>query len=193
MDIKMLKLKIKRNMTFLFGLGYKKFGKKSVIDQPLYIRNKKYITIGDKVCIHQGSRIECYDGYDANLIIGNNVGIGYNFQCLVTGNCIIGNNTLIASNVLIATENHGTNPKLLYSEQKLISKDVNIGENCWVGEKTIILPGVTLGNNVIVGAGAVVTKSFEDNCIIAGNPAKCIKKYDEKVQEWKKIINEKEI
>lgn len=189
MNIKLLKLKIKRNMDFLFGIGYKKFGKKSVIDRPIYIYNKKYITIGNKVCIHKGARIECYEGYNANLIIGNNVGIQYNFQCLVTGNCQIGDDTMIASNVLITTENHGIDPNLLYSEQKLISKDVTIGKNCWIGEKVIILPGVSLGNNVIVGAGSIVTKSFEDNCIIAGNPAKCIKKYNSKLQMWEKINN----
>lgn len=56
-------------------------------------------------------------------------------------------------------------------------KDVIIGKKCWIGMNAIILPGVKLGDNTIVGAGSVVTKSFPDgNLVIAGNPAKIINK-----------------
>lgn len=60
-----------------------------------------------------------------------------------------------------------------------LSREINlntiIGERCFIGVRAIILPGITLGNEVIVGAGSIVTKSFPSNCIIAGNPAKIIK------------------
>lgn len=186
-DKKQLSLKIKRNLSQIYGVGFKKFGNKAVIDTPLYISNKRYISIGKNVCIHKNARIECFEEYSPNLIIGNNVGIGYNFQCLVTANCIIGDNTLMASNILITTENHGIDPKKNYAEQQLLSKDVEIGRNCWIGEKVIILPGVIIGDNVIIGAGSVVTKSFGDNVIIAGCPAKCIKKYNFSKNYWEKI------
>ena len=56
------------------------------------------------------------------------------------------------------------------------ARDVIIGEKCWIGMNCVVLPGVTLGDHTIVGAGAVVTKSFKDGyCVIAGNPAKKIK------------------
>jgi len=54
-------------------------------------------------------------------------------------------------------------------------KPVTIGNDCWIGGGTIINPGVTLGNNVVVASGSVVTKSFGDNVLIGGNPAKIIK------------------
>ena len=86
---------------------------------------------------------------------------------------IIGKGTWIAPNVGIITANHD-----IYNLNKhLEGKDVIIGENCWVGMNTTILPGVILGDHTIVGAGSVVTKSFpEGNCVIAGNPAKLIKR-----------------
>ena len=59
-------------------------------------------------------------------------------------------------------------------------KPVKIGNNVWLGDNVSIMPGVTLGNNVIVGANAVVTHSFPDNVVVAGVPAKMIKKNDNK-------------
>lgn len=85
----------------------------------------------------------------------------------------IGKGTCIAPNVGIITANHD-----LYNIDKHVDgKDVIIGNKCWIGMNAIILPGVKLGDNIIVGAGSVVTKSFPDgNIVIAGNPAKIIKK-----------------
>lgn len=89
---------------------------------------------------------------------------------------IIGKGTYIAPNVGIITSNH--KKENLDEHEK--GKDVIIGEKCWIGMNSMILPGVKLGNRTIVGAGAVVTKSFEEgNCVIAGNPAKVIKLLEE--------------
>lgn len=85
----------------------------------------------------------------------------------------IGSGTYIAPNVGLITSNH--NKKNLSLHEK--GEDIQIGKNCWIGMNTVILPGVILKNNTIVGAGSVVTKSFlEENIVIGGNPAKIIKK-----------------
>lgn len=55
---------------------------------------------------------------------------------------------------------------------------ITIGDNCWAGGGVTILPGVTLGDNVVIGAGSVVTKSYGDNVVLAGNPARIIKELD---------------
>ena len=85
----------------------------------------------------------------------------------------IGRGTYIAQNVGIITANHVFDNLDEHQEPK----GVSIGENCWIGMNSVILPGVCLGDKTIVGAGSIVTKSFpEGHCVIGGNPAKIIKK-----------------
>ncbi len=87
----------------------------------------------------------------------------------------IGRNVHIAPNVGLITTNHD-----IYDLNAHTSgEDIVIGDNCWIGMNSVILPGVVLGDHTIVGAGAVVTKSFpEGECVIAGVPAKLIKKLE---------------
>lgn len=96
---------------------------------------------------------------------------GSYFQCW-NGHITIGRGTWIAQGVGIITENH--DPTEL--SRHLPSEDVVIGKDCWIGMNAVILPGVRLGDCTIVGAGSVVTKSFEGgNCVIAGVPARIIR------------------
>lgn len=95
---------------------------------------------------------------------------GNYFQAL--GKITIGHGTWIAPNVGLITANHCVDNL----EEHEPAKPITLGENCWIGMNSTILPGVTLGPRTIVGAGSVVTKSFPDgNCVIAGNPAKVIR------------------
>lgn len=95
------------------------------------------------------------------------------------GKIKIGKGTFIAPNVGIITSNHDIND--LSKHQN--GKDVVINEDCWIGMNSVILPGVILGKHTIVGAGSVVTKSFDGNCVIAGNPAKKIKDLERKIDD----------
>lgn len=107
--------------------------------------------------------------------LNNFQGVGNNFQTWSDGHIYIGRGTWIAMNVGIITTNHSIENPDEHDEPK----DVRLGEECWLGMNSMILPGVTLGDNTIVGAGAVVTKSFpEGHCVIAGNPARKIKDID---------------
>lgn len=91
------------------------------------------------------------------------------------GKIEIGSGTFIAPNVGIITSNHKLDNLSCHEE----AKNVIIKKDCWIGMNSMILPGVILGNHTIVGAGSIVTKSFEEgNCIIAGNPAKKIRDLD---------------
>lgn len=84
-----------------------------------------------------------------------------------------GDNTIFAPGIKIISANHD---KKDFSKHNKTIGPIIIGKNCWIGANAVILPGVQLGDNVIVGAGAVVSKSFPSNVVIGGVPAKIISK-----------------
>ncbi len=100
---------------------------------------------------------------------------GSYFQAWDDAKIIIGKNVWIAPNTGIITTNHD-----LYDPNKHSpGKDIIIGDDCWIGMNSVILPGVVIGKKTVVGAGSIVTESFpEGKCVIAGNPAKIIKNLD---------------
>ena len=144
----------------------------------------QFISIGNRFYSGIHSRIEAISernsqSFGPSIEIGDDVSIEdyCHIACIKTVN--IGSGTMIASRVYISDHSHGniTHEDLEFPPTKrpLFGKPVNIGKNVWLGEGCCILPGVSLGDNVIVGANAVVTHSFPDNSVIAGVPAKVIK------------------
>lgn len=169
------------------------FGHKSVITMPvLQLTGCKNIKIGNNTTILSNCRLAVYGSSgSANIIIGDNCYIGFGFSALASaeGNINIGNDVLIASNVLITNENHGISPEsdVSYMNQRLNAKSVKIGDGCWIGEKVCVLPGVVIGEKAIVGAGSIVTKSIPSYSIVAGNPARVIKRYNFEKKQWEVI------
>lgn len=113
--------------------------------------------------------------YGENIHVGEN--FYANFQCVIldVAEVRIGDNCFLAPQVGIYTATHPLDPIARASGLEY-GKAVTIGNNCWIGGHATINPGVTLGDNVVVASGAVVTKSFGDNVVIGGNPAKILKK-----------------
>lgn len=113
-----------------------------------------------------------YINYGKNIHIGKNVFINFDCTFLALGGIIIEDDVLIGPKVNLITENHPLNPK---ERKGLIAKPILIKKNAWIGANATILPGVTIGENAVIAAGAVVSKDVPDNTIVGGIPAKSIK------------------
>lgn len=107
-----------------------------------------------------------------NIKLGKNVFINSGCCFQDHAGIEIGDGTLIGHQVVIATLNHAQDP---VSRADMFPKPVKIGKNVWIGAHATILPGVTIGDNAIIAAGAVVTKDVEKNAVAGGVPAKKIK------------------
>lgn len=105
-----------------------------------------------------------------NVRIGDNVSVMSNCLMMSAGGIMLEDNVLIAANVQLISNNHDLEKRSI-----ITCKPVHIKKNCWIGAGSTILPGVTVGENSVVGAGAVVTKDVPDNVIVVGNPAKIIR------------------
>lgn len=115
--------------------------------------------------------------YGKNVKLGKDV--YFNFGCTFIDGCLIsiGSRTLVGPNCSFYTGSHPLDPMLRNGTKgPEYGKEIQIGEDCWIGGNVIILPGVTLGKGVVVGAGSVVTKNVPDLHVVAGNPARIIKK-----------------
>ena len=103
--------------------------------------------------------------------IGNRVSIMYNLLCMSAGGITIDDDVMIAANVSLISNNHDFNER-----QIITCKPIHIKRNVWIGANATILPGVTIGENAVIAAGAVVSKDVPDNVVVGGVPAKVIKK-----------------
>ena len=102
----------------------------------------------------------------------------------------IGENCQMAPNVAIYTAGHPIHPVTRNSAYEY-GKEVTVGDNVWFGGNTVVCPGVHIGNNVVIGAGSVVTKDIPDWCIAAGNSCKVIKKITD--DDRRKLFRDEEI
>lgn len=119
-----------------------------------------------------------YCDYGSHIEVGKNFYANYNCTILDVAKVKIGDNCQIAPNVAIYTAGHPIHPDSRNSMYEY-GIEVTIGDNCWIGGNSVICPGVHVGNNVVIGAGSVVTKDVPDWSIAAGNPCKVIRKISE--------------
>lgn len=117
----------------------------------------------------------CINNAVGDVVIGDYTRIGLNNT--IIGPVTIGSHVNLAQSIVVTALNHNfSDPKQYIDEQGVSTMPVVIGDDVWIGANAVILPGVTIGEHSVVAAGAVVTKDVPGGCIVAGVPAKIIKK-----------------
>ena len=183
-----LLLYFKRTDKLFLGKGVRFFNVKNIdfgkwvqLEDHVYLSalGAEPLKIGDNVRIGAFSRLiisTSFNDVTGHITIGNNVGLGEFAYLGGAGGLEIGDDCIIGQYLSCHPENHNfQDPETLIRLQGVNRKGISIGKNCWIGSKVTILDGVKIGDNCVIAAGAVVTKSMAANSIIGGVPAKVIK------------------
>jgi len=168
-----------------------------LVRRPFYLRGKPRFQYGEGFTCGYGCRIEVFgakDDVSKKLVIGKNCKLGDHVHIAASEKVTIGDDCLMASKVFISDNSHGryagddssivSSPDTVPNERLISSSPVSIGDRVWIGENVCILKGVTIGSGVVIGANSVVTRSVPDDTIIAGAPARVIKRFDRSSGLW---------
>jgi acetyltransferase-like isoleucine patch superfamily enzyme len=179
-------LQLNVNLEKIKQIKFNSVGRNFNLGKDYIIKNPKYITIGNNFSALDRFRIEAWDEYQdesfsPEIIIGNNVCFNTDIHIGCINRIEIGDNCLFGSRIYITDHDHGDTSledlRITPANRKLKSKGpVIIENNVYVGEGVAILSGVRIGENSIIATNSVVTKDVPKNTVVAGIPAKIIKK-----------------
>jgi acetyltransferase-like isoleucine patch superfamily enzyme len=141
------------------------------------------LSLGEKTLI-EGLSVVCTWHGDVILEDGASIGIG----SIVMGPVLIGENSACSQNCFISGQSHRyEDVSKNFLRQGVETEQVVIGKNVWIGANSVILPGVKIGNNSVIGAGSTVTEDVPPLSVAVGNPAKIIKQYDSATNQWDQV------
>ena len=166
-------------------------GPGSRIDKPLFLSNPQFVFTGHNTTVRRGARIETIildASRPPSLRIGDNVNIEQNVHLVCSSSIVIGNNVTITGHCAIVDTVHPfedvDDPRKIGGRIDPNPRPVSIGDNSFVGFGSVILPGVNIGKNCVIGANSVVNRDVPDYCVAAGNPAVVLKRYNPEQKTW---------
>jgi acetyltransferase-like isoleucine patch superfamily enzyme len=165
------------------------FGRHVSIRKPVCLRGMKHIFVGDRVIVKEYGWIEANPLGDRCLLrIGTGTSIGHFCHIYAARQVEVGNNILMGCGVYIADCTHGyedISRPVIGQEARFVAP-VAIGDGSWIGQHAAIL-GVRIGKHCVVGANSVVTEDVPDYCVVAGVPARIVKRYNPQSGEWEAV------
>lgn len=163
-----------------------KFGLPSYMGRPIFLKGIRNVFIEKRVRIFPNLRMETHNG--GTIRLNEDVVISQNVHITSAGNLEIGKSSHILGNVFITNiDHHYTTIEQHVVKQDITVKETKIGDYCFIGMGAAIMAGTVLGKQCVVGANSVVRGNFPDFCVIAGAPAKIVKKYNPESKIWEKV------
>lgn len=142
--------------------------------------NEMFAEIGENCYIEPPFHANFGGGH---VHFGKNIYANFNLTLVDDTHIYVGDYTMFGPNVTVATAGHPILPEIREQGYQY-NAPVHIGKNCWIGAGAIILPGITIGDNVVVGAGSVVTKDLPSNVVAVGNPCRVLREVGEHDMEY---------
>ncbi len=182
-----------RFIFFLFNfwrykyLHFSSYIIKPIIITPRCISLHKYVIIGYNARI-EGIYIYNDVTFTPQIVFNDGVRVEQNLHLTCANKIIIGSNTSIGANVTITDIHHSYEDiKRPIEKNDIDVKSVLIGEDCKIYNNVVILPGVTIGKHVTIGANSVVTRNIPDYCVAVGTPAKIVKQFNHGINKWESV------
>ncbi len=178
---------------WLYRLAFQRVGTGSFVSPFIQAVGLDCISIGNRSRISRNTRLMALKAYGAQtftpqITIGDNVSIGFGCTLSCVNRLEIGQDVTIGDNVYLADSHHGyTDPALGILQQPLLPGSISIGQGAWVGYGAFIAGDVSIGEHSVVGANSVVTRPVAPYTVVAGVPARPVKRFDRQAARWVRV------
>lgn len=164
---------------------------------PFDLRGRRYVDFGKSLTLGRGCRFDVFDNQRGtpSLVFGEHVQLNDYVHLVAMDSITIGSHVLMASHIFISDNSHGSykgdaldsDPTTPPIKRDYPTAPVSIGDNTWICEGVVIMPGTRIGKGCVIGAHSIVRGEIPDYTVAAGNPAKVIKQYDFDKQRWVRV------